>query len=155
MTLRAAGEEPPITVSDEPPPACTPYRALPSAAVPDASTPTKLPETSTLALPAKPPVTSIPVPLLPETRLQAPIHGPPGLVPVDPPITESSEPLNKEMPVPLPRSSVPVMSVPMKFPATTVEGAPSRDTAIPTFPEMRLPAPGAAPPIVLPEELVT
>ena len=55
----------------------------------------------------------------------------------------------------LPRSSVPVASVPMRLPSISVVLALTRSTPRCALPEITLPAPAATPPIVFAEPPVT
>src|SRR5258708_2181637 len=82
-TLRAPGVVPP-TMLPEVSLTSTPISPFARLDVPDSVRPTMLPCT---ILPVPDGIqTPIPFTRLPETRLQAPVHAPPGDVPFDPPI---------------------------------------------------------------------
>ena len=94
--------------------------------MPDMSVPMRLPST-TLPVPPR----YRPSDELPEIRLPAPEAVPPIVLPAEP----------TPMPISLPRATVPVTSVPMKLPSTTLSVA-SRTTATSELPEIRLPCAG-------------
>ena len=77
-----------------------------------------LPETVTWLAPVW---TETPVPELPEMTLQAPVHAPPGVVPVVPPMVFG--PTVTSIPLPLLIAPVPAGFVPMRFPRTCVPDA--------------------------------
>src|SRR6187551_1665857 len=107
MRLPSPAEEPP-TWFPLPDRSATPALALPSGRVPVTSVPMKLPWTTELVAWE----TSTPKPVFPETRLHAPVHGPPGVVPVGPPTTFPSLD-ESSTPFPFGTATVPVGSVPM------------------------------------------
>ncbi len=88
---------------------------------------------------SSPLTTMIPEPF-PEMTLRAAAAVPP---------TRRPAPLPARMAVPLSIASVPVASVPNRFPAMSVSVAPERSTPM-MLPEMTLPAPAPVPPIVFP-----
>ena len=140
IRLPAPGSAPPICVSDDVLVSCTPKPVLGAATSPAALVPIRLPRT---VVRVAVPDTCTPLPVLPAITLPAPAAVPP---------TTWSEPLTITMPLPpLPTAAVPAAFRPMTFPCTTLPVALSRRTPLALLPDSRLPAPGAVPPIVMPE----
>ena len=136
MTLRAPGVEPPIMAFAVPPLRNTPQAPFPRAIDPLASVPMRLPwSTNSDALPCA----WIPVPRLAEMTLPAPGASPPTTLLAELMVT----------PMPFPRGSAPVTSVPMKFPWILWPDPNSVSTPSWPLPEMRLRSAGAVPPMML------
>ena len=114
--------------------------------MPAASVPRKLPRTTFPELEA--PEIRTPSPSFPEIRLPADRTKGTALTP--PIVLPAVEVIVRPEP-PLPRSIVPLGSVPMKLPTTrTPVAPPSSRTPEPTFPEIRFRSAAVAPPIVAP-----
>ena len=117
----------------------TPSPTLPSAALPVASVPTKLPE---IVVAVAAPVTSTPLPSLPEIRLpwggltNTPAVG--SLPPVAcPPISVPLARFVTRMPLPrFDTAAVPAGLVPMRFMAIALSTPPATVTPLPRLPEM-------------------
>src|SRR5688500_771794 len=95
--------------------------------------------------------------VLPETRLHAPVHASPGVVPVVPPMREPDELPWRKTPVSFPRAADPVAFVPIKLPCTVLVLAftCTPKVLLTVCPEMTFPAPAAVPPTVLADEVIT
>jgi len=115
-----------------------PYELFPRAVVPSAAVPMRLPFTT---LPVEPlSLMAMPAELLPEMTLRAAAAAPP-MVLLEAPAAMRTPSLL------FPRSAVPLTSVPMKLPSTSVEAALAEAMWTPklSLPEMTLPAPAAVP----------
>jgi len=147
-TLRAAGSVPPTWLPLESS-RTTPAPALPRSDRPDVEVPTKLPPTPLAGAPSS----TIPSSELPDTRLQTPVHGPPGVVPTMPPTVTwaflivsaagswSAYGIGADTSFGI--AAIPAESVPIRFPATrwplAVAPLERNHTPPARLPEMTLP----------------